>query len=148
MENSLTPTYEDVELYTLRDLGGLMDFDETYREDFIWFGITERMQESMCLFYYTLKIDPITAMPYARFKKCRPTSFWEERHVRWINEHETFDYAVWRAGNAILDVRVAAMRLEIQARLDAGESLESIRYLAPGCFSDSDPSDSEEYSEA
>lgn len=135
--NSTTPTYEDVELYTLKDLGGLVDFDETYREDYIWFGITERMQESMCLFYYTLKLDPApTGMPHERYKKCRPTAYWEERHFQWVHEHEKFDYAIWRAGNAILDVRIEAMKLEIQAFLDAGESLESIRYLGPGCFSE------------
>ena len=136
-KDSLTPTYEDVELHTLRDLGGLADFHTTYREDFIWFGITERMQESMCLFYYTLKLDPLP-IPHTRFKECRPTDFWEERHFQWVREHEKFDYAIWRAGNAVLDVRLEAMRLEIQARRDAGESLDSIRYLAPGCFSESD----------
>jgi len=134
-KDSLTPTYEDVELHTLRDLGGLVDFHTTYREDFIWFGITERMQESMCLFYYTLKLDPLP-IPHTRFKECRPTNFWEERHFQWVREHEKFDYAIWRAGNAVLDVRLEAMRLEIQARRDAGESLDSIRYLAPGCFSE------------
>ena len=132
--NSLTPTYEDVELYTLRDLGGLLDFDDTYREDFIWFGITERMQESMCLFYYTLKLNSLP-MPHQNFKEYRPTDFWEERHFQWVRKHEKFDYAIWRAANAVLDVRLEAMRLEIQARKDAGESLDSIRYLAPGCFS-------------
>lgn len=136
-KDSLTPTYEDVELHTLRDLGGLADFHTTYREDFIWFGITERMQESMCLFYYTLKLDPLP-IPHTRFKECRPTDFWEERHFQWVREHEKFDYAIWRAGNAVLDVRLEAMRLEIQARRGAGESLDSIRYLAPGCFSESD----------
>ena len=130
---SPTPTLEDVELYILRDLGGLADFHNQYKEDFLWFGITERMTESMCLFYYTLKLNP-EPMPHERFKPCRPTTFWEPRHIQWVETHEQFDYAVWRAANAILDVRLEKMRLEIQARLDQGETLESIPYLAPGCF--------------
>ena len=60
MENSRTPTYDDVALYTLRDLGGLIQYNENNEdEDFIWFAITERMKESLCLFYYTLEFDPI-----------------------------------------------------------------------------------------
>lgn len=60
MENSQTPTYDDVALYTLRDLGGLIQYNENNDdEDFIWFAITERMKESLCLFYYTLEFDPI-----------------------------------------------------------------------------------------
>ena len=60
MENSQTPTYDDVALYTLRDLGGLIQYNENNEdEDFIWFAITERMKESLCLFYYTLEFDPI-----------------------------------------------------------------------------------------
>ena len=134
-EDSPAFTFEDVELHTLRDLGGLMKFNEAHDEDYIWFGITERMQESMCLFYYNLKLDPLP-MPHTRFKRCRPTSFWEERHFQWVREHEQYDYAVWRASNAILDVRVQLMKLDIQARIDSGESLDSIRFLAPGCFSE------------
>ena len=60
MDNSRTPTYDDVALYTLRDLGGLIQYNENNDdEDFIWFAITERMKESLCLFYYTLEFDPI-----------------------------------------------------------------------------------------
>ena len=60
MDNSRTPTYDDVALYTLRDLGGLIQYNENNEdEDFIWFAITERMKESLCLFYYTLEFDPI-----------------------------------------------------------------------------------------
>jgi len=58
-QNSKTPTMEDVALYTIRDLGGLVDFDERYKEDFIWFSVTERMKESLCLFYYKFKINPV-----------------------------------------------------------------------------------------
>ena len=51
-----------------------------------------------------------------------------------MEEHETFDYTIWRAANAILDLRLEAMKLEIKSRLDQGEELNSIRYLGPGCY--------------
>ena len=56
---NLTPTLEDVSLYTLRDLGGLIDYDPVHKEDFVWFAITERFSDSMCLFYYHFKIEPV-----------------------------------------------------------------------------------------
>ena len=47
-----------VEEYTLEDLGGLDheisgagDGEGPPEPDFIWFRITERMKESICLFY-------------------------------------------------------------------------------------------------
>ncbi len=55
---NLTPTLDDVSLYTLRDLGGLIDYNPVHKEDFVWFAITERFSESMCLFYYHFKITP------------------------------------------------------------------------------------------
>ena len=57
--DNLTPTLKDVSLYTLRDLGGLIDFNPTHKEDFVWFAITERFSESMCLFYYHFEIPPV-----------------------------------------------------------------------------------------
>jgi len=61
-EQSKTPTMDEVALYTIRDMGGLIDFNEIHKEDFIWFAVTERMKESMCLFYYRMKIDPVPAL--------------------------------------------------------------------------------------
>jgi len=54
-----------------------------------------------------------------------------------VEENETFDYTIWRAANAILDVRSEDMRLEIKARLDTGEKFDEIPYLGPGCYDDS-----------
>ena len=79
-----------------------------------------------------------------RYKACRPLTLWEDRHKRWVEENETFDYTVWRAANAILDVRSEDMRLEIKGRLDAGEKIEEIPYLGPGCYADADADDNEE----
>jgi hypothetical protein len=56
---NLTPTLKDVSLYTLRDLGGLIDFNPVHKEDFVWFAITERFKESMCLFYYYFEAEPV-----------------------------------------------------------------------------------------
>lgn len=55
----LTPTLTDVSLYTLRDLGGLIDYSPVHKEDFVWFAITERFSESMCLFYYHFQVEPV-----------------------------------------------------------------------------------------
>ena len=56
---NLTPTLTDVSLYTLRDLGGLIDYNPVHKEDFVWFAITERFSESMCLFYYYFQVEPV-----------------------------------------------------------------------------------------
>ena len=43
-----------IAVQTLRDFGGLLPYNtKTQEEDFVWFGITERFTESMCVFYYT-----------------------------------------------------------------------------------------------
>eukprot|EP00588_Corethron_pennatum_P010517 CAMPEP_0194270546 /NCGR_PEP_ID=MMETSP0169-20130528/4511_1 /TAXON_ID=218684 /ORGANISM="Corethron pennatum, Strain L29A3" /LENGTH=534 /DNA_ID=CAMNT_0039012633 /DNA_START=219 /DNA_END=1823 /DNA_ORIENTATION=- len=132
-EVNLTPTLKDVSLYTLRDLGGLVDYHETYKEDFVWFAVTERFKESMCLFYYRFEIEHVKEK-HSLYKPCRPLNFWEDKHKKILVERESFDYTVWRAANAILDVRMDDMKLEIRSRLDAGEKLEKIPYLAPGCY--------------
>ena len=56
---NLTPTLEDVTTYTLRDLGGLIDYHPESKEDFVWFAVTERFKESMCLFYYRFQVEPV-----------------------------------------------------------------------------------------
>jgi len=132
---NLTPTLEDVSLYTLRDLGGLIDFNPVYKEDFVWFAITERFKESMCLFYYRFEVEPVEEKR-SLVKKCRPLAFWEEKHKKFHEDNEQFDYTVWRAANAIMDVRMEDMRLEIKDRLNAGEKLEDIPYLGPGCYAE------------
>ena len=58
-----------------------------------------------------------------------------------MKAREPADYAVWRAANAIMDVRLLRMKMEIQARLDAGETEESMPYVERGCFNESFGSD-------
>jgi hypothetical protein len=71
---------EAVEEYTLEDLGGLDltisgagDGKGEPEPDFLWFGITERMKESVILFYYTFRLKPVKRVPNARVQDCRPT---------------------------------------------------------------------------
>lgn len=67
-------------------------------------------------------------------KPCRPLAFWTEEQKKKFIDKEDFSYTVWRAANAILDVRMQDMRLQIKARLDAGEKLEDMPYVGPGCY--------------
>ena len=61
-------------------------------------------------------------------------TFWtEEQKERFIG-NEGFSYTVWRAANAIMNVRVEDMNLQIKARLDAGGKLEDMKFVAPGCY--------------
>ena len=69
-----------------------------------------------------------------RMKPCRPLAFWPEKNKQQHIDNEDFDYTVWRAANAILDVRILDMRLAIKARLDAGEELKEMNYVGPGCY--------------
>ncbi|KAL9187000.1 hypothetical protein ACHAXT_010720 [Thalassiosira profunda] len=154
-----------VEEYTLVDLGGLdttithaaykgynhpkqlaagkSDAGNTNNDaepDFLWFGITERMKESACLLYYTLGVKPLPETPEHRVMKCSPTSWWSEEHREEVRRRERADYAVWRAANAILDVRVLKMREDVRAKLEDSKSLsqkEASQYRAladAGCL--------------
>lgn len=138
---------EKVEEYTLVDLGGLdadimhtsysgyspeqkgKDPGSTVQNannaepDFLWFGITERMKESTCLFYYTLNLTPLPKTPTERVMKCSPTSWWTMGHREVVQRKEPADYAVWRAANAILDIRVIKMKDDIQQRLSNEQAL-------------------------
>lgn len=139
---------DEVERYTLIDLGGLDPDNITYESDtirqgindginnnndtsepdFLWFGITERMHESVCLFAYTLGVSmPKQGAPRARIMACPTTSWWTESHRDEVRAKEPYDYAVWRTANAILDVRIVKMKSDVQQRLEkkviAGRSL-------------------------
>jgi hypothetical protein len=163
---SYTPA--EVERYTLIDLGGLNPNNITYESDtirqvvnddnnnnnnnndtsepdFLWFGITERMHESVCLFAYTLSVSmPKQGAPRARIMACPTTSWWTEAHRNEVRSKEPYDYAVWRTANAILDVRIMKMKSDVQQRLEtnviAGRSLtqdERLQYQSlvdAGCL--------------
>lgn len=137
-----------VEEYTLIDLGGLdpnvrhtahhgygKDYliseesdgaDANYAEpDFVWFGVTERMKESTCLFYYTLNVKPLAEIPALRVMNCPPTSWWTEEHRDEVKRRERADYAVWRAANSILDARMLKMREDVRSKLENEQGLTS-----------------------
>lgn len=134
-EESEGYSVENVEEYTLQDLGGIdlsisgAGSGGPPEPDFIWFGITERMKESTILFYYYFKAKPLKAIPQHRIQLCHPTDWWTREDRDTVKEREPADYAVWRAANAILDVRMAKMKMEIQAQLDAGVSKETLYYV-------------------
>ena len=131
-----------VEDYTLIDLGGLdpnridhMPYEgykfrrkesrDGKEPDFVWFGITERMKDSTCLFAYTLRVMPVAEPPRERVMKCPPTSWWTEAHREMVKKKSPADYAVWRAANAIMDVRVFNMKQTIQRQLERKAMLSS-----------------------
>jgi len=136
-EESKGYSVEKVEEYTLQDLGGLDATISSAKDgvsgppepDFLWFGITERMKESTTLFYYSFKAAPLPRTPIHRVQECRPNSWWTSEDREIVREREPADYAVWRAANAIMDVRMEKMKMEIQALLDKGETKESLYYV-------------------
>ncbi len=110
--------------------------------DFLWFGITERMKESTCLLFHTLRTKPVKEVPRERVVKCPPTSWWTEEHRKEIRRREPADYAVWRAANAILDVRVLRMIHDLQEILNEEQTYRSTKekmipgqqFLDAGCL--------------
>ena len=119
---------EKIEEYTLIDLGGLdlVSWDEysmvkpsknsINEPDFLWFGITERMAESTCLLFHTLGTKPVI-VPRSRVVNCPPTSWWTAKDREEVKRRELGDYTVWRAANAMLDVRVQKMQRDIRESL-------------------------------
>ncbi|KAL7536799.1 hypothetical protein ACHAWF_005566 [Thalassiosira exigua] len=85
--------------------------------DFLWFGISERMNLSTCLLYEALRANPLPATPRARVMNCPTTSWWTEAHRDEVRRTEPGDYAVWRAANAVLDVRAERMKEELRRGL-------------------------------
>ncbi|KAL7484690.1 hypothetical protein ACHAW6_010320 [Cyclotella cf. meneghiniana] len=150
---------EPIEEYALVDLGGLdrvrrhpydiegfletyearpIDDPSTYEPDVLWFGITERMKESTCLLFYTLRVPPVP-VPKARVVDCSPAAWWSARDREEVRKREKGDYALWRAANAILDVRVIKMKREVRKKLKSGglerdekERLDAL--AAAGCL--------------
>lgn len=143
-------TLEKIEEYVLIDLGGIdmnimhtpyQGYEKRIRQlrsnsseaiitsnnivepDFVWYGITERMDESMCLLYYTLNAKPLAQPPKERVMKCSPTSWWTAADRDKVKEMEPADYTVWRTANAILDIRVMKMKEDIKAKLKYEDNL-------------------------
>jgi hypothetical protein len=120
-------TETNVELAALRYLGGIEKPNRTDTAsvyDVMWFGITERMDESMCLLSYMLR-KPFATIPRERvIEECKPSSYWSSEDRAIVRQREGLDYAVHRVANAILDVRLERMKREIQARQENIKSQE------------------------
>ena len=132
------------------------DKDIPLPRDYIFFGITERMSDSMCLFYYTFRKPPPESLEKElsfkhRVMSCKTNSWWTDEDKAIVKEREQPDYAIWRSGNVIMDIWLERVRREIindffdgdvQAAtkfmsLDADEQRNAQllpSYIASGCF--------------
>jgi hypothetical protein len=81
------------------------------------------------LFYYQFRVKPLPRTPDNRVQECRPNSWWTNENREVVKEREPADYAVWRGANAIMDVRIEKMKMEIRSLLRAGETRESLNYV-------------------
>lgn len=100
----------------------------------MWFGITERMDESMCLFHYQTGLT-LVETPTHRIKTCRPTSFWSEADKQHYWSGQELDHAVYYAGNAILDLELAKMRQDLWSRVLQGKAtVESMDFTSLKCM--------------
>ncbi|CAB9508357.1 expressed unknown protein [Seminavis robusta] len=96
-------------------LGGI---DTHSNGDMLWFGITERMTESLCLLHFHLNILPMmsrTSIPQERVQSCRPTTFWNnsDSQTEFYNK-EAIMVQLHRVANAVLDVQLHKMRHKLQ----------------------------------
>ena len=86
-------------------------------------------KESTALFYFQFRVAPLRRTPVHRVQECRPNSWWTVENREVVKEREPADYAVWRAANAIMDVRMEKMKMEIRSLLRAGATRESLYYV-------------------
>lgn len=130
---SLSSSVENVELEALRQLGGVKGAMGHADAPMVWFGITERMEESICLLHYTLKVPYQTTTPTNRVQVCRPTNwFQDEGHRALIVQRESLEYAIHRVANAIMDLRLAQMCEKIRSDTTKSKLLpQSCCYSVP-----------------
>lgn len=57
------------------------------------------------------------------------TAWWTEQDKAIVKEREPADFALWRAANAIMDVRMEKLKMEVKAKLDVGASKEDLFYV-------------------
>ena len=101
----------------------------------LWFGITERMEESMCLFHYVTQSPWFTTPTHRRFAHCRPTRFWNEEDTALFQSRQKLDYVVHRVGNAILDLKLHKMREDLWNRIiQQKATLESMPFTTAECL--------------
>mmetsp|Transcript_2310 Transcript_2310/g.5201 ORF Transcript_2310/g.5201 Transcript_2310/m.5201 type:complete len:535 (-) Transcript_2310:170-1774(-) len=130
--------------------------------DYIFFGITERMKDTMCLFFYTFRASPPKEVLQEgdlslkrRVMSCKTNSWWTPKDRAIVHEREKPDYAMWRSANVVMDIWLERVRREIidtffdgnMKAADMDMSLDKNKqrerkvlpdYIAPGCFGLSD----------
>jgi hypothetical protein len=70
----------------------------------MWYGITDRMQKSMCTFHDRANLA-FEATPHTRHK----SYLWNESDIAQMRAMETASYLVSRAAHAILNIRMARL---------------------------------------
>ncbi|CAN0348617.1 unnamed protein product [Pylaiella littoralis] len=74
-------------------------------EGAMWVGVTERMEESLCLLFLTLG-QKEKEISHERFKTPRPISVWHQQAKDKAAEVDRADWRVFEAANDILDLRL------------------------------------------
>eukprot|EP00752_Nemacystus_decipiens_P006534 g5885.t1 len=97
-------------------------------EGALWVGVTERMEESACLLFYTLGKQE-SEMPQYRLKEPRPISVWHQKAKEKVAAYDKADWRVFDAANDILDLRLWAAREHLK---DAGD--DERERLGGHCF--------------
>lgn len=109
--------------------------------DYIFFGITERMHDSMCLFYYTFRKEPPKKLKGElaftnRVMSCKTNSWWTDEDKAIVREREVGDYAIWRAANVIMDIWLLRVRKEIIDDIFQGSEEKAEQFLSKDGTSD------------
>lgn len=97
-------------------------------------GVTERMEETACLFHY------YTALPYTKpvgndlYKQCRPISVWTQTAKDAAVRSSRRGWALYDAANTVMEERMAAATMELRRLASSGVDVESLPYIVPGCF--------------
>ena len=102
--------------------------------DMMWLGVTERMTESMCLFHYQIQL-PWEETRRERMQTCRPINFWSPSNRNKFYTKEPMMLAVHKAANAVLDLQLAKMHLEVTQLLQQPENAgTNLTYVGEGCL--------------
>ncbi|CAM9438361.1 unnamed protein product [Choristocarpus tenellus] len=93
----------------------------------MWVGVTERMEESVCLLFLQLR-KGVQTLPKSRFKIPRPISVWSDEAKEKVRGLDHADTRVYEVANRILDLRLRTAKEEVK-KLD-----QSARNLLGECY--------------
>ncbi|CAM9234999.1 unnamed protein product [Ectocarpus sp. 6 AP-2014] len=97
-------------------------------EGALWVGVTERMEESLCLLFLTLGKKE-SEMPQHRLKIPRPITVWHDKAKEKAASYDRADWRVFEAANDFLDLRLWTARERLKG---AGD--EERARLGDHCF--------------